>query len=332
MLLWIGSLPLSAALVLAFAWPLDLGTRDPLALDASWVAFMVRTFSFHGAGALGAAAIAALVLRAPRLGLLSLLVAATTAILSGAAPVASPPPRPTTGAALTLMTSNLWRNLRDVSRLVAQIERDAPDVIVFQEYTPEHDAMLRAALSAAYPYIEAQPQRDFSGMATYSRLPMRQLSGRLLGPRGVAPTDPMHWERQLCCAVEVGTGDNAREVVIQNIHLPTAPMGRSLLAHHHRLVRELADWLADDARPVVCAGDFNCTPMSAEAGFLRAAGLTDAHRAVGTGLGATWGHRLVWPGFRIDHVYTRGLRPLSCRVGQDIGSDHRPVLAVLELP
>lgn len=79
------------------------------------------------------------------------------------------------------------------------------------------------------------------------------------------------------------------------------------------------------------AGDFNCTPASAEAGRLRGMGMIDAHHAVGGGLGTTWGRSVAWPGFRIDHVYARGLRPLACDVGRDVGSDHRPVIAVLEL-
>ncbi len=71
--------------------------------------------------------------------------------------------------------------------------------------------------------------------------------------------------------------------------------------------------------------------MSAEAWVIRGTGLIDAHRAVGAGLGTTWGHAVAWPGFRIDHVYSRGLLPRSCEVAADVGSDHRPVLVVLEL-
>ncbi len=344
LLLWVGSVPLAIAMLGAFVFPIDLSEHAAMYLDISWVAFMVRTFAFHGAALLALGGLLSLTLRAPRLCLLTLTAAGFTALLSGVAPSGAGPvsfdraldaargDRP--GSSLVVMTCNLWAGLTDVSRVVAEIGARDPDVIVFQEYTPLHDDRLRRALGASYAYIEADPRSDFSGQATYSRLPMRRISGRLLGPRGVAPTDPVHWERQLCCVIELTGGPDApgpREVVLQNIHLPTAPMGRNLLEQHHRLVRELADWLKTETRPVVLAGDFNCTPMSAEAGAIRATGLTDSHRAVGGGLGATWGHRVAWPGFRIDHVYARGLVPGACIVGPDVGSDHRPVFAVLDL-
>lgn len=333
---WLGTAPLVIALVAAFVFPLDLSGHGRTYLNLAWAAFMARTFSFHAAGVLVLLAVGALALRAPRLGLLGVAGAGFAAVLGGVAPGGASVPRdaPSAGRSLTVMTCNLWAGLTDASRIVAEVRRCDADVIVFQEYTPLLDGQLRAALGGAYPFVEADAQRDFSGMATYSRLPMRRIAGRLLGPRGVAPMDPVHWERQLCCVVEMDAGTEGtagREILVQNIHLPTAPMGRSLLRQHHRLIREIRDWLAEEQRPVIMAGDFNCTPMSAEAGAIRGMGMVDAHRAAGGGLGASWGRTVAWPGFRIDHVYSRGLRPVSCAVGAEVGSDHRPVIARLAL-
>lgn len=350
-LLWLASVALLLALLAAFVFPLELDAESRVYHRAAWVAFMVRTFSLHAAGVLGAMALLALTLRAPRLTLAAFASALIGAGLAGVSPfpgagravtadnasatnisagasAVEPGTRSESGAPeFTIMTANLWAGLGNVAPTIDAINQSKPDIILLQEYTTRHHARLAEALANEYPYAIAEPREDFSGQGVYSRFPLRLESGRLIGPRGIAPLDSAKWERQLCCVATIA----GREVVVQNIHLPTAPMGRQLLALHHQQVRQIRAWIAEESRPVVMGGDFNCTPMSAEAGAIRDAGLTDAHRAVGTGLGTTWGHGLAWPGFRIDHVYTRGLTPLACTVGPDIGSDHRPVFVRLRL-
>ena len=350
-LLWLASIALLLALLAAFLFPLELDAGSRVYHRAAWVAFMVRTFSLHAAAALAAMAILALILRALRLTLAAFAGALVGAGLAGVSPFPSPgraaildaaaatntttrasavePGARSESAALefTLMTANLWAGLGNVAPTLEAIDHYKPDIILLQEYTTRQHARLAEALADEYPYAIAEPREDFSGQGVYSRFPLRLESARLIGPRGVAPLDSAKWERQLCCVATIA----GRDVVVQNIHLPTAPMGRQLLAMHHQQVRQIRAWLESETRPVVMGGDFNCTPMSAEAGAIRASGLTDAHRAAGAGLGTTWGHALAWPGFRIDHVYTRGLTPIACTVGPDIGSDHRPVLVRLRV-
>lgn len=89
-------------------------------------------------------------------------------------------------------------------------------------------------------------------------------------------------------------------------------------------------WIAErDDRPRIVAGDFNAPSESNLFqdcwGFL-----DDAFESAGFGLGHTWFSR--WHGLRIDHVLTGpGWKVRRCRVGPDVGSDHRPVLAELVL-
>ena len=92
-------------------------------------------------------------------------------------------------------------------------------------------------------------------------------------------------------------------------------------AQHDRLAE-----LADRADRVVIAGDFNAIGRLQPMRKLVADGrLSDAHRAVGQGLGLTWPDRL--PMARLDRVLFRGLDPLSLSVGRAAGSDHRPITA-----
>ena len=128
-----------------------------------------------------------------------------------------------------------------------------------------------------------------------------------------------------------------------DVHLPTARDGisavmylrlnglGSLLANSQARDRASATARAVFTRAapsLVVAGDFNSPP---ESSVLRRhwGDLGNAFRSAGFGFGHT--KFTSWHGVRIDHILygpTWGCR--YCAVGPDVGSDHRPVLAVLE--
>jgi endonuclease/exonuclease/phosphatase family metal-dependent hydrolase len=126
-----------------------------------------------------------------------------------------------------------------------------------------------------------------------------------------------------------------------NVHLSTARSG--LEAVRHRGLFGLSDLAASTAqrrveshgvaawafsdRPLVIAGDFN-TPVESQI-YLRDWGrYTNGFSRTGWGLGRTKFTR--WHGIRIDHVLVNSRwRVDTCRIGPDIGSDHRPVIAAL---
>jgi endonuclease/exonuclease/phosphatase family metal-dependent hydrolase len=79
--------------------------------------------------------------------------------------------------------------------------------------------------------------------------------------------------------------------------------------------------------PQIIVGDFNLVPESAR--FRRDWGdWTDAWEEAGFGTGYTWHSR--WFGLRIDRlIHSAGWRTRSVRVGDDVGSDHRPLFVEL---
>lgn len=82
--------------------------------------------------------------------------------------------------------------------------------------------------------------------------------------------------------------------------------------------------------PVAALGDFNATPWSAPMRRLvRSSPLRYADLAA-----TTWPTFIPrWLGIKIDHIMLgKGCTVAGFRVGPDIGSDHRPVLAVIRLP
>jgi len=89
---------------------------------------------------------------------------------------------------------------------------------------------------------------------------------------------------------------------------------------------------APDRRSVV-AGDLNTTPWAPEFSALRARGnLVDSALFHG-GLSATWLSRLPFVGLLIDHVLVSPeIGVLANKVGDDVGSDHLPVIVDLAVP
>ncbi len=104
-------------------------------------------------------------------------------------------------------------------------------------------------------------------------------------------------------------------------------------AAHARVeqAEEIAKIVERRTYPTVVLGDFNDTPLSYPLGVLRRAGLIDAFRQNGTGLGITYPGTI--PGLRIDYVLaTPELKVLNASVLDCAFSDHKPTRAVFALP
>jgi endonuclease/exonuclease/phosphatase (EEP) superfamily protein YafD len=92
-----------------------------------------------------------------------------------------------------------------------------------------------------------------------------------------------------------------------------------------QMLRQLIDRSND--QPLIIAGDFNLVPDSAlfRENFSK---VTDAWDASGLGFGWTYYHQFTM--VRIDHiVFNDWVRCQSCRVGPEIVSPHRPLIADL---
>jgi endonuclease/exonuclease/phosphatase family metal-dependent hydrolase len=92
--------------------------------------------------------------------------------------------------------------------------------------------------------------------------------------------------------------------------------------------RAASEWIGRASAPAIVAGDFNLTTDSA---IYRThwSGWSNAFESAGRGFGYT--KFTSWWGVRIDHVLFDGhWAAISARTGPDMGSDHRPVVVVLE--
>lgn len=327
---WVFALGCVAWLLFGHLW-----RHDPA--DASrvggWLAFAslcAQAFSFHLGLAVLGAVLVALAVRARRAALLLVLLLLPTL---GARAWTHAPWRGGEGPdpgddTVTVFSANLLFGRADPRALMDQIDAVDPDVVLFQEYTPGswgYETLLRER----YPHAKVWPRDDAFGQAVFSRLPFTGEPELWYGPEG--SVIPM-----IACEVEA----HGRRIAVWNVHtLP--PVGWRNTVAQRAMVAWVAgavtDLMASDGAPhaVIAAGDFNAPYRTNHLRELRRAGLREAHDAVGAGAGATW-PRLWWkrhfPGIRLDHVmFGGGIVGVHAGVGEDFGSDHRPVWAVLRL-
>lgn len=239
-------------------------------------------------------------------------------------------PYPSRVPAVRVLTCNIQSGKFDPSRLSMLINEVSADIVALQECPREFNL----------PLLNGWHFVQDGGLVVMSRYPL--YPGKPL--RSLHP--PHLWPRTslLPCRVSLPGGD----VAFCNVHLPSPRYGiqnildRTTLLNMKRatlLIRETEQRLKtarsaqqavnDLDAPVIIAGDFN---MPVESMIYRKvwSRFSNAFSLAGTGFG--WTERVDIYGLpltiRIDHILTgAGLESSFCRVGQDIGSDHLPVIA-----
>lgn len=318
-MVWCAVLVGGAMVLFGWTWSFETQVEGLHNHLLNYLAFAIRTLPLHGLIACIVLLKLALLLRM-RLVLLPLLAIGAFLAWPVWLDVRPKSGAPIVGETLTIYSSNLLFGLADPNLLIADIWRHDPDIVLLQEYTALATGEIRERLLVEYPHVIEASMENAYGEAIFSRLPFSE-PARLLPT--IDPADP-----KTRVVVELG----GREVVVQNIHL-ASPLHPRVIERQSQQTRRLIEWARSEERPVVLAGDFNCTPASAHATWIREAGFTDAHRVAGEGIGATWamlGLKRLITHVRIDHIYTsKELISHDLRYGGQVGADHRPVIAVI---
>lgn len=318
-LLWCGAAASGAGLLLGWLGPRGLESFDGWRFFWGHAAFMAIVFRFH--------LFLGLVVCAAGVGWLAFgrgKAAAVTMAGSVFIPVIAawwPAPRVNDGRpSILFMSANLLYSHADLATIRRQIEEHKPDVVLFQEYTPDAQAALGKWLRGVYPHHVEYPQAHAFGQAVYSKLVLDE-PPRLFLP-GI---------RLSQITVRVSWGGEPLSVT--NVHL--VPPVLSQVNEHRAQARLLGDWLGARAAvgDVVAAGDWNATWHTPHMACLARAGFNESHEKSGAGRGSTWprtGVLAFVPGIRLDHVvYSAGLECVEAWVGEDVDSDHAPVFARL---
>jgi endonuclease/exonuclease/phosphatase (EEP) superfamily protein YafD len=273
----------------------------------------------HLAGQIGVAAlvlaIAAAALRRWRVALALGVVGAAGALL--VLPWLTAPGR-TAAPVLRVMTANLQGVAADTAALAALIEREQIDVLALQEaplWVPERLVPLTAVLPHAVAARDLLPASQARNLLL-SRQPLRDLVVDRHGPSD-------HPVTVLAGVFTTALGD----VSVHVLHLrwPLPPFGTIQGVQ----ADVLAAWPMRGAATQVWLGDWNLTPWSLRLRRIVAGLGVDPPSVVAP----TWRgvSGVGWlGGLPIDHVLTcGGLTVGALRLGPDIGSDHRPLIADL---
>ena len=222
------------------------------------------------------------------------------------------------GVEYDVLTSNVRLGDADMEAVAEITRENEVDLLSIQELTHRAAGRLReAGIDELFPHQELSPTEvGSSGAGLYSRYPLERLEDV---PGGIS--------RQVHALADV---PGAGEVELVAVH-PFPPTERSAARWRQGL-----DGLprATPERIRILPGDFNSTFDHAPFRDLVGSGYVDAAAARGKGLEMTWpSGRVFPPQVAIDHVLADERAHVS---GAEViavpGSDHRAVLARLELP
>lgn len=260
----------------------------------------------------------ALALREWRIAILASVVLATN--LARIAPLSMAADEPTgTGRRIRVLSANVHTGNRNAAPFLELIRREDPDLILAMEVDSRWLREL-SALKAEYPYFREHGRPDNFGIALYSKIPFDSLDELELADSEV-PT--------LLARVTV----DGRSLVFIGTH-PLPPISRDYAGFRNRQLAALGELAAREALKgsVVIAGDLNTTSWSPLFGdLLETSGLRDSRQ--GRGIQASWPTINPFIRIPIDHVLVSpDIAIHDRRLGDPIGSDHRPVLIDFSTP
>lgn len=309
------------AAVVPMLWRDEPGAPDAVALIGFGV-LLLEVFAFHGGLALLVGAVFAGLFRRPWF---AAALAALGAVHAGSGLIESTRPGGTAPpGAFTVVSVNTLFTTSDLDAIAGIVDREHPDVIVFQEVMTDRAPALLGRFRERYPHAVHEPREERS-CVILSR-------DAFVGGVERVPAHPSWASSQPAARVEYG----GREIAVMSVHLPS-PTRVEFLDAGVEMASRVGRWVesrldgADAPAGLILAGDFNAPLRTGKLRALREAGLREAHEAAGGGRGATWPDKTVLrhaPGIRLDQVAFAGsLRCVESRVLESVGSDHRPVMA-----
>jgi endonuclease/exonuclease/phosphatase (EEP) superfamily protein YafD len=183
--------------------------------------------------------------------------------------------------------------------------RDA-DVILFTEYTAEHQAVLRThPIATSYPHKVERAGPFASGIALWSKYPIAENQR----PATVNST------------LDILLGGPDGPLRLLGVHLPTPIFTFDWWIAGLETFSELGSAATE---PTLIVGDFNASYWHPVFRDLLRRGLSDAHTTHGQGFSTSWPTDRFFPAFvRLDHALTgNGLVSTSVQDFTVPGSDH----------
>ncbi|MGF9762851.1 endonuclease/exonuclease/phosphatase family protein [Microvirga sp. 0TCS3.31] len=222
-------------------------------------------------------------------------------------------------ARLRVLTFNMHGESADQNAFRQMIEREDPDLILLAEAPHDTNHLMRD-WDSRYPYRISSDQGLPLDIVMISRWKVTSWSADRSAAqfRSVLTAHLCHPSKQKQCFTLVG------------LHA-AQPFGEDVRRQRTQIDIATRQVRAASTGAVVLMGDLNLTPWSsAFRSLIDGAQLSDTAKL--RKLTATWSSRSPLFGLPIDHILINGgFRVLGNRVGEDLGSDHFPVIADLIL-
>jgi len=218
-----------------------------------------------------------------------------------------------------VMTANVNGYNPAVARIGAQLDREHPDLLLLEEFTPYIQRQLTDLPQLrGYRYTVLRSSLAPYGFAVYSRYP--------LTPLPALDSAGFPFGRMI---VTVASGHRFELVVVHT----RSPVGVSWSRRWATQLGALRTMARTVTIPLVMAGDFNASRDHRPFRRLLQAGLRDAHDVMGAGWSPTWSATDSWKKtVRIDHILVSAkIEVRSYHRGSQFGSDHLPVSADLRV-
>lgn len=219
-------------------------------------------------------------------------------------------------ASLKIIHSNVHTTNSDYQKFIALIEREKPDIVVVQELSHKWLNQL-AVVKNIYPHIKAKPSDDNFGIAIFSKFPLENV-------------EEMYWGLFDIPSLKVDFTLSGTTITLISSH-PPPPINRQLYIARNTQLNEIARVVTTINNPIILIGDLNVSMWSADYQKLeRETGLKNARK--GFGILPTWPTQLPVAMIPIDHcLLSSAFNVDDIRNGEDIGSDHLPLVMTLLL-
>lgn len=223
-----------------------------------------------------------------------------------------------------VLSSNLRKGHALAPEFIALANQSA-DVITVSELTPVAvQGFSLAGIDEEFPYSVLIPAPGAGGIGVWSRFPLSEVPSA---------------KREKNVAARVQVPGLRFSPLVASVHImsPLAADSNSFDGWRRGILamRDELDELATAAGTgsVIVAGDFNSTPDMRQFRNLLTNGYRDAVEQTGAGFAPTFPSRSGFPPLlTIDHVLSRNAAASSIRTVKVPGSDHRALLATIQVP
>ncbi|MCA4781130.1 endonuclease/exonuclease/phosphatase family protein [Empedobacter stercoris] len=212
---------------------------------------------------------------------------------------------------------NIFSQNEDFHYLKNYLEKEKSDVLILQELTPAWQKNVEF-IRQEYPFYKEEVRNNNFGIAIYSKVPLTKVSTKNY-------IDEMH--PSILAEISV----NGKPVSILATH-PVPPLPNQARFEKRNQQYELMKHEIDalSTENIILIGDLNCTVYSPNFKLVQSDKLKDARS--GFGLQNSWNAFI--PIFRtnIDQCWvTKSMKVTNFYRGEDIKSDHFPIVAELKI-